>query len=516
MQSQSRAKHQRDIVAASADRASTPASSSKRTGGAPPVGGSGPKLHQMPWYPDKLCHYENMRLNGWKSIANHLGRDRSTVMRWAAERGMPVHRIPGGARGSVFALADELDTWLAISSVESDAETTTAAQPAVTAPTPPAQRPSPVRRWLGRHRRSHWRWGIPLLPLALFAGLGAFAWQGPPELLESPAMPQNEAAAALFLEARAEWAQRNGQSIAASIAKLQQVIAIDPSFAPAYAGLADCYVLAHEFGSMPAAEAYGRAQDAVDAALRIDPANAAAWRAKGFLDYWWRRDPQSARVSFEAAIDAAPGEAQTHFWYGNVLVDNGDFAAGIAHLDKARLLEPVSVALQTDYAYALWSSGKEADGVARLEALRARHPDLATVRDYLAVAYLAEGKIGPFVAETAALAQIRNDQPDIEEAAALGLMLPAGEQAVLALFVDQTMDDFAKGDRKTLVWPVYVASMARDRAEVMRLLTIAAQRKELWGSAGLARQIRQRWQGDREITGLLAPRRPASMVPKAS
>jgi tetratricopeptide (TPR) repeat protein len=53
------------------------------------------------------------RYDGWKSIARYLGRDRTTAMRWAAERGLPVRRLPGGKRGSVYALGPELDAWMA-------------------------------------------------------------------------------------------------------------------------------------------------------------------------------------------------------------------------------------------------------------------------------------------------------------------------------------------------------------------------------------------------------------------
>ena len=52
-----------------------------------------------------------VRLNGWKSIAVYFGRDRTTVMRWASDSGLPVHRLPSGTRGSVFAFEDELAQW---------------------------------------------------------------------------------------------------------------------------------------------------------------------------------------------------------------------------------------------------------------------------------------------------------------------------------------------------------------------------------------------------------------------
>ncbi len=54
----------------------------------------------------------DQRLDGWKAIANFLGRERSTAIRWANERGLPVHRVPGGRTGTVYALRSELDAWL--------------------------------------------------------------------------------------------------------------------------------------------------------------------------------------------------------------------------------------------------------------------------------------------------------------------------------------------------------------------------------------------------------------------
>lgn len=52
------------------------------------------------------------RLDSWKEIAGYLGRSVRTVQRWEAERGLPVHRIPGGEAASVSALKPDLDRWL--------------------------------------------------------------------------------------------------------------------------------------------------------------------------------------------------------------------------------------------------------------------------------------------------------------------------------------------------------------------------------------------------------------------
>jgi predicted DNA-binding transcriptional regulator AlpA len=50
-------------------------------------------------------------LNSWKEIAAYLGRSVRTLQRWERELGFPVHRSHG-LRGSVMALADEIDAWV--------------------------------------------------------------------------------------------------------------------------------------------------------------------------------------------------------------------------------------------------------------------------------------------------------------------------------------------------------------------------------------------------------------------
>ena len=57
-------------------------------------------------------------LNGWKEIGGYVGRDVRTVERWEKLRGLPVRRVPGAGRATVYALISELDEWLANSKPE--------------------------------------------------------------------------------------------------------------------------------------------------------------------------------------------------------------------------------------------------------------------------------------------------------------------------------------------------------------------------------------------------------------
>lgn len=56
---------------------------------------------------------QKTRLDSWKEIADYLGRDVRTVIRWEKDKALPVHRVPGGKHHSVFAYREEIDVWLA-------------------------------------------------------------------------------------------------------------------------------------------------------------------------------------------------------------------------------------------------------------------------------------------------------------------------------------------------------------------------------------------------------------------
>src|SRR2546425_9759555 len=80
-----------------------------------------------------MASVSDERLDSWKEIAEYLRRDITTVIRWEREKGLPVHRVPGGKRHAVFAYREEIDAWLA--NGDSGGRNGTAAQAASSFPT---------------------------------------------------------------------------------------------------------------------------------------------------------------------------------------------------------------------------------------------------------------------------------------------------------------------------------------------------------------------------------------------
>lgn len=60
------------------------------------------------------------RLDGWKEIAQYLGRNVRTVQRWERELQLPVRRMGASKGASVFALRSEIDAWLSAQNLSSD------------------------------------------------------------------------------------------------------------------------------------------------------------------------------------------------------------------------------------------------------------------------------------------------------------------------------------------------------------------------------------------------------------
>src|SRR6516165_4081692 len=125
----------------------------------------------------------NERLDSWKEIAGFFARDERIVKRWEKERGLPVHRVPGGGRGTVFAFTEELSAWLRSSEVAGGSVTVPDSAPLSAAPD--AQEKPTALSAAARPGASGWmsenavrRWG--LLTFALLAiflgiyGLGRF------------------------------------------------------------------------------------------------------------------------------------------------------------------------------------------------------------------------------------------------------------------------------------------------------------------------------------------------------
>lgn len=456
--------------------------------------------------------YQDRRLDGWKAIAAYFRRDRTTVMRWARERSLPIHRLPGGKQGSVFAYEHELKAWAG--KVE---QSDLAGNSGATAKAPPLQPantmagPSDATVTAAADRTSSGK----RLFTGLGVGIGIAALLGamltssqvftaaPSPTERATALPADRDAAANYVAARDLWARRTPTDLRRAIALYEKVIAADTEFAPAYAGLADAWLIYREYGAATESRAYSAAKSAVEQALALDNELAAAHRANGFIQYWWSYDAQRSVDSFQRALELDPRDGLTHFWYANVLSDLGQDAAAQREYDTAQLLLPGTPAIAVERACAHWQAGRDRRAVMELNQLKAQYPADATIRNCLAWAHISRGDIKAYAREYRALAGLR-DVPEMEQLSqALDAAIARDPATAHIVLIADARREFTEGERKTRMTPAFHASCMGDRETLVALLRQAANLGERWYSATLYRRIASKWRGDADVLRLL-------------
>ena len=160
---------------------------------------------------------------------------------------------------------------------------------------------------------------------------------------------RNPEAYRLYLQGRYELYRFTENSARMAIQYFQQAIEKDPTYAEAYCGLADTYILYSEAylrgpGSM------ARAKIAAQQALKIDDSLAEAHTTMGMVYSWYNWDWAGAEREFRRAIELNPNYALAHEQYGWLLITSKRFEEAKTEFEKAIQLEPVSLLFLGDPA----------------------------------------------------------------------------------------------------------------------------------------------------------------------
>jgi tetratricopeptide (TPR) repeat protein len=180
----------------------------------------------------------------------------------------------------------------------------------------------------------------------------------PPHL--GPAHQVNQAAYEAYLTGRYLWNRRTTESLTNAIQYFQHAIQADPSYAPSYAGLADCYSLlgSAPYTALPPREAFPKAEAAARKALEIDGTLAEAHVSLGYSELVYDRNFPQAEKEFQRALQLRPTYATAHQYYGYYLTAMGRLDEAIAERKQAQELEPASPLLNSALGDAYYQARK--------------------------------------------------------------------------------------------------------------------------------------------------------------
>ena len=148
----------------------------------------------------------------------------------------------------------------------------------------------------------------------------------------------------LYLKGRYYWNRRTPEWIGKGIECFNQALKLDPTYAQAYAGLADSYAISAS--GLPPLERLPKAKAAAERALELDDTLAEAHASLGFIRYKFDWDWGGAERSFKRAMAMNPNYATAFHWYGEMLSLVGRFDEAVSALQQAERLDPLSTAIK--------------------------------------------------------------------------------------------------------------------------------------------------------------------------
>ena len=153
----------------------------------------------------------------------------------------------------------------------------------------------------------------------------------------------------------------------------------DPSYAEAYAGLADAYVLLGYLGFVPGDAAFPKGKAAALRALALDPTIGEAYASLGKTLQWEKRWTE-AENAFDHAIGYAPEYATAHQWYALLLTILGRGEEAVTHARHAAELDPLSLQIQNTYGITFFHHRMLDSALHVYERVVVSEPDSAWVR----------------------------------------------------------------------------------------------------------------------------------------
>jgi TolB-like protein/Tfp pilus assembly protein PilF len=171
-----------------------------------------------------------------------------------------------------------------------------------------------------------------------------------------------------YLKGRYFWHKMTNDAMRSSMAHFSEAIAIDPNFAPSYAGLADCYA---QMGSvrvpmMKPLEALAKARPLLERAMELDSSLVEAHCTLGIIKCWYELDWNGADRAFQMALSLDPNNIAALLWRSVLLTSFDRHRESIASVQRALECEPLSPVVNAYLGMARANAGQYDLGIRQL------------------------------------------------------------------------------------------------------------------------------------------------------
>jgi eukaryotic-like serine/threonine-protein kinase len=235
---------------------------------------------------------------------------------------------------------------------------------------------------------------------------------------------ENAEAYRLYVKGRYLWNKRTHADIMEAMGDFQKAIDLDPNYALAYSGLADCYGVLPTYGG--ALSDYAKADAAARKALELDPTlgHPHALIGSDWLQHDW--DFSGGEAEYRKAIELDPSDATAHQWFSEDLGAFGRVEESIKEANLARQLDPLSPIIAFAPMEAYMHARQWDKAIDEGKKMIAEYPTFGRVHSLLAEYYWFRKDYPKTIEEFKTAAQLMNDADGAEFAAALESGYKAG------------------------------------------------------------------------------------------
>ena len=202
---------------------------------------------------------------------------------------------------------------------------------------------------------------------------------------------ENPEAYRAYIEARFLWNRRSEDGFDRAIRLFDQAISLDPQYARAYAGKADCYLMLALY-YRPSEKLIPLAKQAINTALHLDDSMAEAYASLGWLTGIAEHEWGKAEEAFQRGTALPPRNATLHHWGQGILPAQSRFDEALSAMKRANEIDPNSLIIRTDLAGALYFAGSTREALAHLEATLEMDPDFFPAKRTYATMLMGSGQ----------------------------------------------------------------------------------------------------------------------------
>jgi tetratricopeptide (TPR) repeat protein len=224
------------------------------------------------------------------------------------------------------------------------------------------------------------------------------------------ARPINPDAYNAFLLGAYHANKRNPEALDKGIEYFQEAIRIDPSYARAYAGLAEAYIERDIWGGLGIGKSADQVRAATLRALELDAELGEAHALLAHIHFQYDWDWQGTEVEYKRAIDLNPNLAGSYVGYAYFLQAMGRDEEALASARRAVELDPLSPADITDEGRILYRARQYENAIALYKRALELDPSYLPALSRIAEAYEQLGKFDEALASVQKLLQDTTDR----------------------------------------------------------------------------------------------------------